>query len=128
MLKNRLQPVWTGFLAVFFGLVRSVGVLGQPATGCGCRSVQIGLKNRTGPDLRTLLPTPPPRHLNNHHHLDGQHMNDNRQQGGGREETVAVKGARDTDMSRAQVYFFLLLSFKFTNNYLQWTTPTKQER
>ena len=54
MPKNQLQPVWTGFLAVFFGSVRSVGVLGQPATGCGCRSVQIGLKNRTGPDLRTL--------------------------------------------------------------------------
>ena len=38
------------FLAVFFGSVRSIGALGQPKTGCGCRSVQIGLKNRTGPD------------------------------------------------------------------------------
>ena len=56
MPKNRLQPVWTSFLAVFFGLVRAVWVLGQPATGCGCQSVQIGLKNRTGPDLRTLEP------------------------------------------------------------------------
>ena len=54
MPKNRLQPVWTGFLAVFFGSVRSVGVLGHPATATGCRSVQIGLKNRTRPDLHTL--------------------------------------------------------------------------
>ena len=70
MPKNRLQPVWTGFLAVFFGSVRSVGVLGQPATATGCRSVKIGLKNRTGPDLRTLGSSTTTSGERRHHHND----------------------------------------------------------
>jgi hypothetical protein len=51
-------------------------------------------------------------------------------QGDGREETTMTNGARDADASRAQVCFFKInsLSFKFTNNYLQYTTPTKRER
>ena len=44
MPKNR-------FLAVFFGPVHSIGLLGQPKTGCGCRSIQKKQKktDRTGP-------------------------------------------------------------------------------
>ena len=41
MLKNR-------FLAVFFGPVCSIGLLGQPKTGCGCLSVKK--RQKTGPD------------------------------------------------------------------------------
>ena len=48
MPKNR-------FLAVFFSPVHSIGLLGQPKTGCGCRSVQKRQKkpDRTGP-LNTI--------------------------------------------------------------------------
>ena len=38
------------FLAVFFGPVHSIGLLGQPKTGCGCRSIQKRQKNWTRQD------------------------------------------------------------------------------
>ena len=43
------------FLAVFFGLVHSIGLLGQPKTSCGCQSIQKKAKKPdwTGP-LNTM--------------------------------------------------------------------------
>jgi hypothetical protein len=59
--KNRSKPVYFGCMdrkkPVLGGPVRSPQYLHRSWTGCGPRLPVLGAKNRTEPDLKTLIPT-----------------------------------------------------------------------